>query len=111
MDEEAKEPPREPKKELEDTIVLGEGAIGREPEVEFQTAFGFISPPAKDNVIAYFSFSPLAAPGVDILEWGLTRYSLLKHHRVAYEWGCHAFPLTTIEALVLLSNSHMSNNL
>lgn len=28
-----------------------------------------------------------------------------------YEFGCHAFPPTTIEDLELLSNSHMSNSI
>lgn len=30
---------------------------------------------------------------------------------MAYEWGCHAFTLATIEVLELFSNSHMSNSL
>lgn len=54
---------------------------------------------------------PLAAPTAYVPEWGITWESPLSHHTVANDWDHHAFPLTTIEALELLSNTHLSNNL
>lgn len=111
MDIEATGQPCEHKKKPEDTIVPGEGAKGKGSEVEFQTAYDFASPPENDNIIINSSSSPMSDPKVYILEWGLTRESLIKQHNVSYEWGHHAFFSATIEALELLSNSHMSNSL
>lgn len=89
----------------------GEGTTRKEPKVEFRTASDFALPPTKDNVIAGSSYSSLTTPGIYILEWGLTRESFLMRHPIPYEWVRHAFPPSTIEALELLHNSHMFNNL
>lgn len=59
MDEEAIEHPHKLKEEPDDTITPGEGAIGKDPEVEFQTTFDFASPLTKDTVIVGSSSSPL----------------------------------------------------
>lgn len=72
MNKEVIELPLEPKEDPKDATDPGGGATGNEPEVEFQTASDFASAPVKDNVIAGFSSSPLAALGVYILEWGFT---------------------------------------
>lgn len=54
-------------------------------EVGFQDASYFALPPVKDNVIAGSSSSPLAALGVYILDWRLTRDFFLMQHLVVYE--------------------------
>lgn len=55
--------------------------------------------------------TPLVTPDVYLLEWALTRDSILSQNYVSYEWSHHVVPLTNIEALELLFNSHMANNL
>lgn len=94
--EEATKQPREPKNEPKDAATHRRWSSG---------LF------TKDGAgVSSFS-AHSATPSVYVLEWGLTRASLLTQHSVAYEWGYHAFSPTIIEALELLSNYHMSNSL
>lgn len=65
----------------------------------FKIVTDFASSSKKDYTIAGSSSLRLVAPGIYIPEWGLTQESLLTQHTVAYEWGRHAFPTATIEAL------------
>ena len=48
------------------------------------------------------SFARLVTLGIYVTKWGVTQASLLMKHSVAYEWGFHTFPPTTIDVLELL---------
>lgn len=43
--------------------------------------------------------------------WRLTSQDPVFDHDTALEWSQHAFPPTTIESLIFLSNEHMADDL
>lgn len=104
----ANELPREPKEEPVETATFGGSIFGVDSDIVCEgvpnspvllltgecTAEGYVS-------------GPPAASAIYVLGWGITRESRISQHEVAYDWGS----LATIEALELLSNSHLSNNL
>ena len=112
MREGATELPREPKEDSVENSTLGEDVHGidsspicervLDPKILFLVG---------DDTIGGSASTPMAAPTIYVPGWGITRESLLSQHATTYDWGCHAFPPATIEALALLSNSHLSNNL
>lgn len=108
---EAIEQSREPKKEPGDATTPKGAILGL---VSDDTSKVVPEPTLilmKDGAGVGSSSAPSVTPGIYVPEQGLTRASFLMQHLVAYEWGCHAFPPTTIMALEILSNSHMSNSL
>lgn len=73
MDKEAIELPREPKKKQEGATNLGDGVYGHDLEGGFQFSPDSASHSAKDNTVVGSSSLALVAPGIYILECGLTR--------------------------------------
>lgn len=79
MDEETTEPPREPKKNLEDVTSPGEGVFEQESDGGFQIAPNFASPSAKDNTVTCSSSIPLASPGIYIPKWESLKNPFLRN--------------------------------
>nr|KAJ0226604.1 hypothetical protein LSAT_V11C100020360 [Lactuca sativa] len=70
-----------------------------------------VPPLVSGDALSAVGPSYLGAPGVYLLGWNVTPGSLLLEQGPAHEWCRHTFPSATLEALDVISYSHMANDL